>query len=82
MSKVKCYNCNHMGHFSRDCTEPRRERKEQVNFAEGGTEETTLLLASLSALTATTEAAVEHVMLNEERSQACPAAGDGGCDSS
>ena len=64
-----------MGHFSRECTEPRRERKEQVNFAEGGTEETTLLLASLSALTATTEAAVEHVMLNEERSQARPAAG-------
>ena len=82
MSKVKCYNCNHMGHFSRECTKPRCERKEQVNFAEGGTEETTLLLASLSTLTATTEAAMEHVMLNEERSQARPAAGDGGCDSS
>ena len=28
MSQVKCYNCNkYAGHFSRDCTEPRRERK-------------------------------------------------------
>ena len=43
MSKVKCYNSNKPGHFSRNCTEPQRERKEQGNLAEGGTDETTLL---------------------------------------
>ena len=29
MTKGKCYNCNKPGHFSRDCKEPRRERRGQ-----------------------------------------------------
>lgn len=30
MSGIKCYNCNkYAGHISRDCPEPRRERKQQ-----------------------------------------------------
>jgi hypothetical protein len=26
IKKVRCYNCQEYGHFSRDCTEPRKER--------------------------------------------------------
>jgi hypothetical protein len=28
--KVRCYNCQDYGHFSRDCTEPRKERAHLV----------------------------------------------------
>lgn len=48
MSKVKCYNCNKMGHFSKHCKEPRKERKgqqQQVNLAKADGDEPTLMLA-------------------------------------
>jgi hypothetical protein len=36
MTKVKCYNCNkYANHFSRNCPEPRRERKERANLVQG-----------------------------------------------
>jgi hypothetical protein len=82
MSKVKCYNCNNLGHFSKQCTEPRRERKQQANLAQGQEEEQSLLLTSLCALTVTTECTSpeQHVLLNEERSKAKAGNTDGACD--
>jgi hypothetical protein len=70
MSTVKCYNCNKNGHFSRDCTEPRKERKEKANLARDadGEEEKAVFLAELSMVTDATENHVEHVLLNEEKS--------------
>lgn len=84
MTKVKCYKCNKMGHFSRDCRAPRRERKERANLVEVDDDEPALLLARASTLddevpallmahvstiTKITTGATEHVTLNEERAQ-------------
>jgi hypothetical protein len=81
MMKVKCYNCNKFAnHFSRNCPEPRREHKERANLVQGQAEEPALLLASVCAVTAMTEHAVEHILLNEECSQAQPMANGKSCD--
>ena len=45
MSWVKCYNCNHMGHFSKQ-----KERKGRANLVQGQEEEQALLIASLDSL--------------------------------
>ncbi|XP_020193459.1 uncharacterized protein [Aegilops tauschii subsp. strangulata] len=84
MSQVKCYNCNKPRHFSKHCTKPRRERKEQANLARGEGEdtETSLLLTTVSALSTTIERPVERVLLNEERSQVRAGPADGRCDMS
>jgi hypothetical protein len=56
MSQIKCYNCNKFaGHFSRDCKEPRRERKgqkqqHQAHLAKAEEEEPALLLARRCSL--------------------------------
>ena len=72
MSKIKCYNCNKNGHFSRDCTEPRKERKEKANLARDadGEEDKVVFLADLSVVTTEPQSRDEHVLLNEEKSQA------------
>ena len=31
ISKVRCYNCQEMGHYSRECSNPRKERKKEHN---------------------------------------------------
>jgi hypothetical protein len=83
MSKVKCYNCNkYNNHFSRDCPEPRRERKERANLVQGQEEEPALLIASVDTLALTNRSTkpVEHVLLNEERSRAKSQGHGGECD--
>lgn len=46
-SKIKCYNCNILGHYAAECRKPRRmkEQKQEVNIAEIEDEEPALLLA-------------------------------------
>lgn len=80
MSKVKFYNCNKHGHFSRDCTEPQREREERVNLAQEEMHESALLLVSAHEIMVTDGSAGEHVLLNEEHSQALAAALGKRCD--
>jgi hypothetical protein len=84
MSHVKCYNCNkYADHFSRDCKEPRRERKGRVNLAQGEEKEgEALLMARLGEITLVHREAthVEHVLLNEKRSQATAMTQAGRCD--
>jgi hypothetical protein len=84
MSHVKCYNCNkYAGHFSRDCKEPRRERKERANLAqEEEKKEVALLMARHYEITVVSQEAapVEHVLLNERRSSATATPQAGHCD--
>jgi hypothetical protein len=35
LSKVKCYNCDKMGHFARDCRAPQREQQWRMERKQG-----------------------------------------------
>jgi hypothetical protein len=35
LSKVKCYNCDKIGHFTRDCRAPRREQQWRTERRQG-----------------------------------------------
>ena len=37
LSQVKCYNCDKMGHFTRDCRAPHRERQWCMEHKQGQT---------------------------------------------
>ena len=45
MTKVKCFNCNIYGYYSKECRKPRRERKETVNLTQVQDDALTLLMA-------------------------------------
>ena len=44
-SRIKCYNCNTLGHYASECSKPRRERekRQEVNIAIIEDDEPTLL---------------------------------------
>jgi hypothetical protein len=71
-----------MGHYSKQCTEPWGERKQQANLAQGQEEEPALLLMSLCALTETTVCTmpVQQVLLNKKHSKAKATNAAGSCN--
>jgi hypothetical protein len=84
MSTVKCYNCNHMGHFSKQCPEPQRERKGRANLAQEEKEEEALLMARIGevVLVAPAERDTDLILLNEKHSMASVTEEAGRCDTS
>jgi hypothetical protein len=84
MSTVKCYNCNHMGHFSKQCPEPQRERKGWANLAQEEKEEEALLMARIGKVILATPAErdTDLVLLNEKRPKATAMEDAGCCDTS
>ena len=52
MSKIKCYNCNEMGHFAKQCPEPTK-REMRANWAKYEDDEPALLMAEVCDLTQT-----------------------------
>ena len=52
MSKVKCYNCNTMGHFAKQCPEPNK-RDLRANLVKYEDDDPTLLMAKVCDLTQT-----------------------------
>uniref|UniRef100_A0A453TF16 CCHC-type domain-containing protein n=1 Tax=Aegilops tauschii subsp. strangulata TaxID=200361 RepID=A0A453TF16_AEGTS len=65
ITKVKCWNCEKMGHFSSDCPEPKRERAHLA--ANDEEDEPGLLMAEVCDLVIASDKGGEQVLLNEER---------------
>jgi hypothetical protein len=49
MSKVKCYNCNEMGHYAKNCPEPNK-REIKANLAKQEDDDPTILMAEVCNL--------------------------------
>lgn len=56
-SKVKCFNCDKLGHYSKECRKPGREWREDANLVQVENEQPALLFAEVH----------QTVFLNEER---------------
>jgi hypothetical protein len=71
-----------MGHFSKQCPEPQRERKGRANLAQEEKEEEALLMAHIGVvvLVALAEHDTDLVLLNEKRSRATATEEAGRCD--
>ena len=72
ISKVKCFNCDEFGHYSRQCRKPRRQRRAEANLVQGE-EEPTLLMAHGMGVSLAGEAtldrtpSVQEVHLTEKK---------------
>lgn len=72
ISKVKCFNCDEFGHYSRQCRKPRRQRRAEANLVQGE-EEPTLLMAHVMGVSLAGEAtldrtpSVQEVHLTEKK---------------
>lgn len=62
-SRVRCFNCNLLGHFATDCRRPKRDKdnKEEVNIAQLPDDEPALLLNELE------DESEKVVLITEER---------------
>ena len=67
MSKVKCYNCNEMGHFVKDCPEPNK-REIKANLAKQEDDDQGLLMAEVCDTVKTmVEKSTREVLLHEKK---------------
>src|SRR3954462_4293252 len=67
MSEVKCYNCNEMGHFARDCPEPNK-REIKANLAKREDDDQGLLMAEVcDTIKTVVEKPTREVLLQEEK---------------
>lgn len=67
ITKVKCFNYNIYGHFSKECRKPCREHKEVVNLTQVQYNAPTLSIAEHCYLVQVAKDASETVFLNEEK---------------
>jgi hypothetical protein len=74
ISKVKCFNCDEYGHYSKQCRKPRRQRRGEANAnLVQAEEEPTLLMAHVMGVSLAGEAAigrtpcVQEVHLTEKK---------------
>src|ERR1041385_1846755 len=67
MLKVKCYNCNEMGHFARDCPKPNK-REIKANLATQEDDNSGLLMAAVCEIVNTVVAKpTREVLLHEKK---------------